>query len=549
MRLRPGGSSTSLIASTAPRPYPLVLDFPWGAQEFWGDGRVYMWPRGHWAPSPVIAGLMALEEWAFSQVEGGRSVDEVIRDVLEGHQSSSVLSIAVALALSSQYGFGNDTAARRLRRKSGNGTSPDLCRRCGSAGIASNLIGFTKRGRREHGQAVRKSNGRPVRRMDIRWLAQLVRDQRERGAEDASAKRRSRHFRTRSRSISRKRKATRGTSQTNAVRRRFGRNGASWRIIARRRRQMVQEPTSSWRIPQQTAPDVVAATERSARMNDRLGLLHWAKKSLEGGSIETSITVQEAVDRARAIDRIDLFAEQHGQINDADLDRSAVAAVAAAVLRCGGKIDPVLLAWSKDVIFRAAATPQLIDQTFFPGSKHIHHPCDFAISGLEGLVLREEDARAAKEALLRLAGHPLEEVSEKAISVALSMWGSDPVFAWAALRLGVRSLWGHARCVRPRMDTTKQPCLKKQIQLLVPQSMSCATAACRRRCPMCHPLGFRPLAADIAMASTMTSVFGESPMITCVGISCLKFLGTFRRRRRCRTGNGHPYCSTTLINY
>ena len=123
-------------------------------------------------------------------------------------------------------------------------------------------------------------------------------------------------------------------------------------------------------------------------------------------------------------------------------------AVAAAVLMYGGKIDRALLSWCKDVAFRAAATPQFIDRTFFPGSKHIYHPCDFAISGLEGLVLREEDVQAAKEAILRFGGHPLEEISEKAISVALSMWGRDPGFAWAALRLGACvSLGSHA--VRP----------------------------------------------------------------------------------------------------
>ena len=59
-----------------------------------------MWPRGHWAPNPVICALMALETWAFNEVEQGRNVDDVIRDVLEGHQSSAVLNIAVALALS-----------------------------------------------------------------------------------------------------------------------------------------------------------------------------------------------------------------------------------------------------------------------------------------------------------------------------------------------------------------------------------------------------------------------------------------------------------------
>ena len=68
--------------------------------------------------------------------------------------------------------------------------------------------------------------------------------------------------------------------------------------------------------------------------------------------------------------------------------------------------------------------------------------------GLEGLILREQDTSAAKEVLLRVAGHPLEEISEKAMSVALSMWSRDPNFAWAALRLGATLSLG-SRSVRP----------------------------------------------------------------------------------------------------
>jgi hypothetical protein len=427
-------------------PIALVFDFQWGAQEFWGDGRVYLWSRGHWAPSNVIAGLMALEEWAFSQVEAGRSVDEVIHAVLEGHQSSSVLSIAVALALSANT-VSETTLPLATSQRIWEWDIARFVQEAGDAGIASNLIGFMKSADVEHGQAVRKSNARPARRMDIRWLAQLF----VISANEALRTKAQNEITAFPDTIAFDVEEEKVDANHVANKRRTLEIWSEWGKLQNYRATPAPDGSVTYiqlENPQQTAPDVVAVTERSARMNDRLGLLHWAKKLLEGGSIETSITVQEAVDRARAIDRIDLFAEQHGQINDADLDRSAVAAVAAAVLRYGGKIDPVLLAWSKDVIFRAAATPQLIDQTFFPGSKHIHHPCDFAISGLEGLVLREEDARAAKETLLRLAGHPLEEVSEKAISVALSMWGSDSVFAWAALRLGVRISVG-SRAVRP----------------------------------------------------------------------------------------------------
>ena len=317
----------------------------------------------------------------------------------------------------------------------------------GDSGIAANLIGFVKPADIEHGQAVRKSNARPARRIDVRWLAQLF----VISANEALRTKAQNRITAFPDTIAFDVEEEKTDARHVANKRRTAEIWSEWGKLENYRATPAPDGSGTYiqlENPQQTAPDVVAVTESSARMNDRLGLLHWAKKSLESGSIEGSITVQEAVDRARAIDRIDLFAEQHGQINDADLDRSAVAAVAAAVLRYGGKIDPALLAWSKDVTFRAAATPQLIDQMFFPGSKHIYHPCDFAISGFEGLVLREADVRAAKEGLLRLAGHPLEEVSEKAISVALSMWGRDRVFAWAALRLGVRiSLGSHP--VRP----------------------------------------------------------------------------------------------------
>jgi hypothetical protein len=82
------------------KPLPLVLEFPWGPQTFWGDGRVYQWSRGHWGPATVSAGLMALERWAFAQAEQGREVDDVIREVVSGHGSVAVLGIALALALS-----------------------------------------------------------------------------------------------------------------------------------------------------------------------------------------------------------------------------------------------------------------------------------------------------------------------------------------------------------------------------------------------------------------------------------------------------------------
>jgi hypothetical protein len=190
----------------------------------------------------------------------------------------------------------------------------------------------------------------------------------------------------------------------------------------------------------------VAVRDNSARLNDRLQLLNWATTAFETATIPTSLTVDTVVQRARAIDRGGLFAEPHGEMNDAFWDRNAVVGVAAAVLRFGNDLPGDEVAWCKDVTFRAAATPEFLEPAFYSGAKHTHHPALFAVSGLEGLIFRDDDAQKAKEALLRLAGHILEDVAERATAAALSMWDKDAVFAWAALWLGVRiSLGSHDR--------------------------------------------------------------------------------------------------------
>ena len=52
-------------------PIPIDLEFPWGSQKFWGDGQVYLWFRGTWGNEACRSGLMALEQWALEQIEGG----------------------------------------------------------------------------------------------------------------------------------------------------------------------------------------------------------------------------------------------------------------------------------------------------------------------------------------------------------------------------------------------------------------------------------------------------------------------------------------------
>ncbi|ODT32136.1 MAG: hypothetical protein ABS35_02785 [Kaistia sp. SCN 65-12] len=53
-------------------PLPLEQEFPWGRQTFWGDPGHYQWFRGGQSPYMVASALMALEHWAFAEIDKGR---------------------------------------------------------------------------------------------------------------------------------------------------------------------------------------------------------------------------------------------------------------------------------------------------------------------------------------------------------------------------------------------------------------------------------------------------------------------------------------------
>ena len=87
----------------APRygtPLSLGIDFPWGRQRFWGDQRTYAWYFGGSAgPQPLEAAFLTMTHWAHKTLEQGRDLDELIREVVDGHDNVAALGLAVSLAL------------------------------------------------------------------------------------------------------------------------------------------------------------------------------------------------------------------------------------------------------------------------------------------------------------------------------------------------------------------------------------------------------------------------------------------------------------------
>jgi hypothetical protein len=86
----------------APRdgtPLPLDIDFPWGRERFWGGPRTYAWYFGEGGPQPLEAAFLAMSHWAHKSLEEGRDLEELIREVVQGHNNVAALGLAVSLAL------------------------------------------------------------------------------------------------------------------------------------------------------------------------------------------------------------------------------------------------------------------------------------------------------------------------------------------------------------------------------------------------------------------------------------------------------------------
>ncbi len=92
-----------IIEINAPQygtPLPLDLEFPWGPQRFWGDLQAYVWFEGHgMQPQPLESGFLALTYWAHKALDDGRDLDGLIQEVVEGHESWTVLGLACSLGL------------------------------------------------------------------------------------------------------------------------------------------------------------------------------------------------------------------------------------------------------------------------------------------------------------------------------------------------------------------------------------------------------------------------------------------------------------------
>ncbi|RYZ40545.1 MAG: hypothetical protein EOO71_15645 [Myxococcaceae bacterium] len=411
-------------------PIALTLSFPWGLQSFWGGAQQYLWARGTWGPDAVASGLMALEAWAFEEVEKGRPVDEVLRDLLDGHESTAALGVAVGIVLQTKH-YSEVTLPLLTSQRL---WTWDLERSVSETNRTGNFLGFQPKDMR-HYQAVVEGDKRQSRRLDLRWLASVcVLSGGDLGSKASEA-------------------ITKFTEdlpfnyaeerENSEITQRLMRTAEIWAELGRSAnyRATPSEDGSHMIIqlenPKAQGPDIDAINTRQAEMVQHFSLLNWARDCFKNKTVGNRLQLEQAVGSARHLDAPELFNNPHVHVGSNSQRQSAVASVAAVALYLDRYLPTPDLEWATEVCLRAWRTPEAPDELFVSSSILIDHPVLYASRGLAALFRREPRRRDALEALLKLASHPYEQIATDTLGNLLALWNQSQDVAWLALGLAV----------------------------------------------------------------------------------------------------------------
>ncbi|MFT6238009.1 MAG: hypothetical protein ACJAQT_000078 [Akkermansiaceae bacterium] len=416
-------------------PVPLELEFPWGSQSFWGNSREYRFYRGVFGPNAVCCGLMAMEKWAFEQLDQGEDADGILRQILEGNSCIAVLGIASMIAMEKELASWTTlplfTSQRLLEM--------DLHRRVeDSSSMQANLIGFANNATRHHFDMVRKMNERPVRQKDLRSQIPM--------------------FVFGEKTMSERVRALISTFEDRLpFEYEEDQNVAEIRDRltedARRYAELVDcETYKAYRVsedseqialvhesPSAARPENVAIVEEASQRLTEGALWAWASKCLEEKSISGSYTLPQAIELAKAAVSRGILdpSTDDSKENRLGVGRGAVTAVAAVALHFRGSLEETKLEWAREIIAIAIGLPEEQTQFWTPSAIISWHPCIFVARAIASEIYHGTEGDSSYYDLLSLVAHPLECVAKAALGESIELWDVDPHFSWATLTLAL----------------------------------------------------------------------------------------------------------------
>ncbi|MFJ2363835.1 AAA family ATPase [Pseudomonas sp. NPDC087697] len=407
-------------------PIPVVLEFPWGKQEFLGDWHVYSWFMGQLASSPLACSFLAISYWSFKQVEGGRPADEVIRDIVEGNECYAILGLALVLALET-----NDVSETTLPIVT--------CQRLWHHDIARianepmrniDILGFGDLSRLIGDKAKakefldsRQSRSRMVRELAMQFALNSNSSLRKRFKEELAL------FPD---YLPHEVEEARSNAGTTAWLKEQAERWSGLGDIQNYRKQQTQNDglLISYEPPKPMTLEQERRLEESTNSLREYGVIAWAKKSLEANAIADGMTLADTVAFAQARDNGTIFTERTNSGEQST--QTVISAVAAVVIRfdspAGTDFD-----WAWKVMGRVADMIEPKDT--FHGSKIPWHPANHLIVALVHDCRSSSPRDDSVRRLFELTAHPIDDVAQFAFNGIFV--GSDDHVRWNAAQLAM----------------------------------------------------------------------------------------------------------------
>lgn len=383
-------------------PIPVSVEFQWGVQQFWGDWHVYNWGLGQLAPNPLECAFLALNYWAFKQLETGRSASDIIKDIVEGNECYAVLGIALRLAIETWETTETTLAIAKCQRL----WHHDMARYVQEPNKDIDLfgMGFLSRLVGEKAEAKGFLDQRKSRTREIRQLAMLLALN-----EDSTL---SESFRT---AVARfpdelpyeleEQKLNDGFTVH------LREEAERWAGLGDRKNYKQTQYDElrvaiAYNPPKPLTENEQKRLEESTTSLRGFSIVGWASKSLSENKVADGLTLDQAVAHAKNVDAKDAFDTFN---ESASAPQTVIASVAACVIRFG-EPQGDNFKWAWDIMARVEAMKERDD--VFRGSKIAWHAKTCLVIALH------QDRRSASprpdsaERLLKLALHSLERVSE-----------------------------------------------------------------------------------------------------------------------------------------
>lgn len=414
-------------------PLPVTIQFPWGARTFWGHAREYTWNRGIGpGPYPVMSSLMALEVWMEEEVDKGRDLEGLFKQVLEGNDCVGALGACVAISL--KY------PEKSLRAAIPLASHPQLYqwefhRMINDGRSNSNRIGSPKD--RPFLTQVIERNDMPYRRTVLRDLYGYYLF----SADDEIKA----SFSEAVRSISEEDIPFEFAEQTT--------NDEIRQDTLDRIKQMkAVADVSNWRagrIPdsdniyiQYDAPlEIAPSTEEQKEfqmIQELMSGAMWAEKTLDGNSVNEALTLEEAYEMALRYEDKALATRLPSHDDGHKRYQLAFVMGTAAVILIHGKEEDGSFAWARKQISMAAALPIEDNGYLFDRSIMSFYPPKYAATALTHLVQSGRANQEDIETILFLVCHPIFEVKTNVFKGLQNCWSLAPHLCWNAFALGVQ---------------------------------------------------------------------------------------------------------------